>query len=92
MRIGLVGDKAVGQFDHFRRDVGVQVQTGHQRPLRPNQRPHAAQNLPFTILIAFGHHGAMQIQVNRLQVVQTFLQSRQNNAGDAFEGVIRHLG
>ena len=59
MRVGAVSDQAVGLAQHARRDIGVQIQAGHDRDVRPHQLANAGDQFTFTVVGMFGHSGTM---------------------------------
>ena len=67
MRIGAIGDQRVGMLNHFGRHVGVQIEAGHQRHLLADHLAHAAQDFAFAVVEMFGHHRAMQIEIDGIE-------------------------
>ncbi len=64
VRIGAVGDQRVGVLQHLLRDVGMQVQAGHDRNVGADHGAHPRQQLAFTIVEVLRHHGSVQIQID----------------------------
>lgn len=62
MGIFLVGYQRGGIVDHRLGGVAMQVQFGANYHLRPDQGADMGQQVAFAIVIAIGHHGAMQVQ------------------------------
>ena len=68
MGIGAVGDQRIGMLDHFRRDVGVQVEADHQRQIVADRLAHAGENFAFAVVEMFGHHRAVQVEIDRIEL------------------------
>src|SRR5262245_16298776 len=66
MRVTAVAHESVGGFDHLGRDVGVVVETDRDRNILPEHRADAAQQFALTILETFAHHGAVQVEIHRI--------------------------
>ena len=64
MRIGAVGDQRVGMLHHFGRHIGVQIEAGHQRQLLADHLADARENFAFAVVEMFGHHGAVQVEID----------------------------
>ena len=47
--------------------VGVQVETDHQRHVVSNKGAHPAEQLAFAVFKMLGHHGAVQVQIDRVE-------------------------
>ena len=67
MRIGAVGDQCVGMLDHLRRHIGVQIEADHQRQILADHLAHPRQNFAFAVVEMFGHHGAVQIEIDGVE-------------------------
>ena len=95
MGIGPVGDHGIGPRHHFRRHVGVQIEACDQGRFRSDHAAHPAQDLPFAVLQMLGHHGAVQVEIDAVQVAH-LAQILDELRHDAFEGVFgdvrRRLG
>ena len=87
--VGPKRDQGIGQLDHSRRDVGVQIEARHQRQIRPDEIADPSQNLALAVLQVLGDHGSVEIQVEAVQGLE-IAQVRQDLAGDPFEGLLRH--
>ena len=86
MRVGAIGDQCIRMLDHLRTDVGVQIETGHQRHVLADQLAHAREDLALSIVEMLCHHRPVQIEidaVNRAGRRDTVEQHR----NDALEGV-----
>jgi hypothetical protein len=60
VRIGVVADQHVSELDHPRRDVGVQVEGRDHRHIGTDDPAHGLQDVPVSIVIDLGDHGAVQ--------------------------------
>ena len=67
VRIGAVRHQRVGLAQHAPRDVGVQVEAGDDRQLRPDDRAQPRQQLAFAVVGVLGHRGAVQVEVDRVE-------------------------
>ena len=90
MRVGAIGDQRVRLFDHLRRHIGVQIETDHQRQIRADHLAHARNDFALAIVDMLGDHGAMQIEINRVDRTRR-LDAIDDRFGDAFIGVLRHM-
>ena len=61
LRVGLAHDDPVRVLDHLRRDVRVDVELDDDRR-RADRPPHGAQDGAVGVVLAFRHHGAVQLQ------------------------------
>ena len=91
MGVGAIGDQHVGRLHHQRRDIAVQVDAGDERDVRPDRRPHAAQDLALPVIEVLAHHRAVQVQVDPVG------RQRRADAFDQFarqrlEGLDRDMG
>ena len=91
MRIGAEDDQRVGLVRHQRRDIGVQVEARHQRDVRADDGAHAAQKLAFAVLQMFGHHRAVEVQIDGVHGPRA-PQVVHDHAGDALIGLLLDLG
>ena len=71
MRIGAIGDQRVGMLDHLGRDIGVQVEADDQWQVLADHPAHASQNFAFAVVEMFGHHRAMQVEIDRVEPPST---------------------
>ena len=67
MRIGAIGDQRVGMLDHFRRDIGVQVEADHQRQVLADHLAHAREDFAFAVVEMLGDHRAVQIEIDGVE-------------------------
>ena len=78
MGIGLPGQQGVGAAHHRGGDVGVQVEGGHHRGCRADQRAHRADQVALRVADVLGRGGAVQRQQyaihrqRRLQPLEDF--------------------
>nr|WP_266919718.1 hypothetical protein [Streptomyces sp. NBC_00893] len=66
-------------------DVGVQVQAHHDRDIVPNDRAQSAEQFAFAVVMVFGRHRAVQVEVDRIR--PNGLCRIEDLAGDALVGV-----
>ncbi|MNQ71465.1 hypothetical protein D3C85_861330 [compost metagenome] len=90
MRIGPERDQAVGFPQHLTGDVGVQIQAGDDRHVRPRDLAHAGKQFALAIVQVFGDHRAVQVQIDG--VVAAGPRRVEDFAGDALVGVAGHVG
>ena len=90
VRVGAVGHQGVGALEHGARQVAVQIEARRDRHARPDQLAHPAQDLAFAVVVLFGHHRAVQVEVNAVHR-QRGLQVLEQAAEDALEGVVGDL-
>ena len=90
MRIGAIGDQRVGVFDHLGRHIGVQVEADHQRQVLADHLAHPRQNFAFAVVEMFGHHGAMQIEIDRIERPRR-LDAVDHHLDDALKGVLGYM-
>ena len=64
VRVGAVGDQAVGVLHHLRRDVGMIVEADGDGHARAHGGAHAAQQLALAVLERLAHHGAVQVEID----------------------------
>jgi hypothetical protein len=89
--IGAENRQGVAQLDHGRRDVGMEVEAGDQRRLRPDHPADPGQELPFSVLQVFGDHGAVQVEIDGIAVAQA-REVFEDLAGDTLIGLFGDLG
>ena len=92
MRIGAVCHQRIGLAQHAQRDVGVQVQAGNDRQRRPDDGTQARQQLTLAVVGAFGHRGAMQVEVDRIEpAAARRAHVVADRTGNVLERVARHV-
>ena len=89
MRIRAVRDQAIRSLHHRPSDVGVQVQARDNRHARTDCTAHASEQLAFAVVQVLGHHCAVQIEVNTVDIAKLH-ESRHHLADDSFVGVARY--
>ena len=67
VRVFLVADKHVGAVEHQGAQVAVQVEFGADRDLRADDGAHLGQEVAFAVVIAVGHHGAVDIDQHGIE-------------------------
>ncbi len=87
MGIGAIGDQRVGMLDHFRRDVGMQVEADHQRNIVADHLSHAGEDFAFAVVVMLGHHRAVQVEIDRIELACR-CKAVDHRLGDALEGVL----
>ncbi len=90
MRIGTIGDQRVGVFNHLRRHIGMQVETGHQRQVLADHLAHALEKFAFAVVEMLGHHRAVQIEIDRIQWPGGG-DAIDHDLDDAFVGIPGHV-
>ena len=90
MRIGAVGDQRIGVFDHLRRDIGMQVEADHQRQILADHLAHARENFAFAVVEMLGDHGAVQVEIDRIEPARR-LDAVDQDLGDALVGIFGHM-
>jgi hypothetical protein len=85
--VGAVGNECIRMLHHLGRDVGMEVEARDQRQVLANHLAHAGKGFAFAIVVMFGHHGAVQIEINSID------RSGRSDAldhllHDAFEGIV----
>ncbi len=79
VRVFLEGDQHVGVLDHLRCQVAVRIKFRADHHLGPDDGAHALQQVAFAVIVAIGHHRAVQAEQHhvhgqrRAQVGQQFL-------------------
>ncbi|CPN83353.1 Uncharacterised protein [Bordetella pertussis] len=89
VRIGAIGHQRAGMRQHGASHVGVQVQAGDDGRGGADGVAQAAQEFAFAVVVVFGDHGAVQVQVDG--VVAAGAGGRLDLAGDTLEGVARDV-
>jgi hypothetical protein len=85
--IGAVGNECVGMRHHLKRDIGMEVEADDQRQVLADDLAYAGKRFALTIVVLFGHHGAVQIEIDgvdrpgRSDAVDHLFH-------DAFEGIV----
>ena len=69
MRVLLVGDQDIGEFDGRGRNVGVKIVRDHQRYVSPYCGAHPAHDFLIRVRKLFGKHGAVQSQQDSVQIL-----------------------
>ena len=88
MRVGAVGHQRVSLAQHALGHVGVQVQADDDRQVRPNDRAQPGQQLALAVCGLFGHCGAVQVEVDRIEPTgQCRDDILTDCAGDVVEGL-----
>ena len=77
------------RLHHLGRDVGVVVEADGDRHLVPHHRPHASQQLALAVLEGRADHGAVQVEIDRVDR-HGRRQPPDQLAGDALVGVGSH--
>ena len=90
MRIGAIGDQRIGVFDHFGRHVGMKIETDDQRQVLADDPAHTRKNLAFAIVEMLGHHRAMQVEIDGVELARGG-DAVGDDLRDALEGVFRHM-
>ena len=88
MRIGAVAHQGVGIGRHAPRGIGVQVERGGDRHVRPDDTAQQFQQRAFSVVLGFRHHGAMQRQADAVELAG-LLRSSDDHVADrlpAFPG------
>ena len=62
VRIGAHGDQGIGVVGHRLGDVAVQIQRHDNRDARPDLGTQPAEQFALGVLVALGHHRAVQMQ------------------------------
>src|SRR6187200_3252811 len=65
--IGAVGDQRIGMFDHFRRDIGVEIEARHQRQILADHLAYAGEDFAFAVVEMLGDHRAMQVEIDAIR-------------------------
>ena len=73
-------------FDHQRRRVRMQIETGDKRHLGTDQGPHPSQQLTLAVFQMLRDHGAVQAEIHGI-IGWSRLQSFEDQSGDMFESV-----
>ncbi|MDT4842456.1 hypothetical protein FQZ97_763590 [compost metagenome] len=79
VRVLLEGDHHVGVVHHGGREVVVRVELGADHHIRAHDLAHARQHVAFAVVVAVGHHRAVQAEQHHVhrqrgaQVVQHFV-------------------
>ena len=68
MWIGSEHSQRIGMQHHFRCDVGMHVETGHDWHVRPHLIAQAGQQFALAIFQTVGHHCAMQIKIDAVNL------------------------
>lgn len=89
VRIGLVADQDMRQFDHRGRDHGMKVQCDGDGQIRSDDFPQASQEFPFAILAEAGNHRAVQRQKDAVQRGPMLSRRVADEAGDMVERLAR---
>ncbi|MNV62589.1 hypothetical protein D3C71_1551400 [compost metagenome] len=90
MRVRTIGDQRVGLSQHEFGHVGVQVQAGDQRYVRPDQCAHASQHFAFAIVVVLGDHCPMKIEIHPIGR-QRRGNVLQQDRHDALERITRYV-
>ena len=91
MRIGAVDLQKIGVAHHLRRHVGVEVETDRDGQALAQQVAQAAQQLALPVLMAFGDHRPVQVQIDAVQVARC-PQVLQQHPGDGLKSLVRDMG
>ncbi len=67
MRVGAIADKGIDQIDHAVRDVGVQVEGGDDRDLRPDDPAHQLEQRAFRVVVLGGQRRAMGAEIDAVE-------------------------
>ena len=62
--VGAVSDQCIRMLDHFGRHIGVQIEADDQRQILAYHLAHARQRFAFAVVEMFGHHRAVQIEID----------------------------
>lgn len=88
VRVGPVGDHRIGRLEHQRGHVGVQVQADRDGHPGPHRGADPAQDLAVPVVVRGGHHGAVQVQVDRVRPV--LAAGVDDLPADPLEGTVGH--
>ena len=89
MGIGAISHQCICSVQHAVGDVGMQVQTRHQGHVVADQCTYPRQQFAFCIVRVFGHRGAVQVQVDRVNALrQALLQVRQHIRGNSLKSIL----
>ncbi len=66
MRRRVIEHERIGRVDHPRRDVGVQIERGHQRHVRAQDLAQGGQYVPFDVRMLVGDHRSVQREQHRV--------------------------
>ena len=80
VRIGAIGDEAVGMLDHRARDVGVQVEARDDGNAGADDLAHAREQLALAVVEMLGDHRAVQVEVDAVD--RPGLRSRASHLAD----------
>ena len=77
-------------LDHFRRDVGMQVEAHDQRYILADDTAHTCQQLAFAVVEMFSDHRPVKIEIDAIEVARGG-DAVEHHLGDALIGVARHM-
>ncbi|MNN02059.1 hypothetical protein D3C81_1146980 [compost metagenome] len=89
VRIGAIRHPPIRQREHPFGDVGMQIQRDHDLHVRTGRGTDARQQLALAVVEVLGHHGAMQVEIDR--VVRGRHHRLHDLAGDALVGIGRDM-
>ena len=84
VRVRAIRDQDVGVFEHALRHVRVQVEARNHRDRVPHHRTYAREQLALAVVQMLGHHGAVQVQIHRVQRAGA-ADRLDDHAGDSLE-------
>ena len=67
VRIGAIADQRGRELRHLGRQIGVIVEARHDRQVVADDAADAPQQLAFAVLGVLRHHGAVQVEVDRVE-------------------------
>ena len=78
-------------LDHFGRHIGMQIEADDQRQILADHLAHARQNFAFAVVEMFGHHRAVQVEIDRIERAGG-CDAVDHHLDDALERILGDMG